>query len=77
MTYISPVPVHGIMFYKDHFVFVFQMGIFTEDHALFVDTLLIGGLFLLQWYIYKLLLAPLFSPLRKVPNAKDESVYKS
>lgn len=42
------------------------MGVFTEGHALLVDTLLIGGLFLLLWYLYKLLLAPLFSPLRKV-----------
>uniref|UniRef100_K1P442 Cytochrome P450 4d2 n=1 Tax=Magallana gigas TaxID=29159 RepID=K1P442_MAGGI len=44
------------------------MGVFTEGHALLVDTLLIGGLFLLLWYLYKLLLAPLFSPLRKIPG---------
>lgn len=44
------------------------MGVFTEGHALLVDTLLTGGLFLLLWYLYKLLLAPLFSPLRKIPG---------
>ena len=46
------------------------MGLFTEvfrdQPRLWLETLLIGGLFLVLWCLYKLLLAPLFSPLRKV-----------
>ncbi|XP_078317631.1 cytochrome P450 4d1-like isoform X2 [Crassostrea virginica] len=48
------------------------MGLFTElfrdQPRLWLETLLIGGLFLVLWCLYKLFLAPLFSPLRKIPG---------
>ncbi|XP_062590903.1 cytochrome P450 3A9-like [Saccostrea cucullata] len=36
--------------------------------SLLRETLLVGVLFLVLWYMYKLFLAPLFSPLRKIPG---------
>ncbi|XP_048760776.1 uncharacterized protein LOC125669949 isoform X2 [Ostrea edulis] len=39
-----------------------------RDPLLIRETLLIGAFVLVLWYLYKLLLAPLFSPLRKIPG---------